>query len=62
MARGSSGRNASWVASEDDEDMRPMVFSTLAAAFMAWELAERVAKERSRRREAALQRLGRSTK
>jgi hypothetical protein len=52
--------DASWVVGEDDEDMPPAIFPTAEAAYRAWELAERVSAERSRRREEALRRLDKS--
>jgi hypothetical protein len=51
--------DAAWVVGDDDEDMPPTVFPSVAAAYRAWERSQEVGAARKRRREEALKRLGR---
>jgi len=50
--------DASWVASEDDVDLRPAVFPTPQAAYRAWQRAQAVGEARAERRREAMRRLG----
>ena len=51
--------DASWVAGEDDSDLRPAVFPTPEAAYRTWQRAQAVGEARAKRRRGALRRLGR---
>ena len=59
VAGDAHSEDAAWVAGDDNEDMPPMVFPSVVAAYRAWERSAEVAVRRKQRGEESLRRLER---